>query len=323
MSANKSNYTVLSGGVGGAKLALGLEQALKPGQLSVIANTGDDFEHLGYTICPDIDTLLYTLSGEVNPATGWGRRDESWQFMAALEALGGPTWFRLGDRDLATHAYRTSLLQRGSSLSQVTDSLRQSMHISTPVLPMSDEPVHTIIHSDAGDLPFQDYFVRRQAEPVVREISYGNCSTAAPTEGALSALRSDALAGIIISPSNPWLSIAPILSLTELQSTILNAAAPVVAVSPIIGGRAVKGPTAKIMSELGIPVDATGIAAYYRDIIDGLVIDTQDAAHKAEIEKMGVKVTIANTLMNDLADKVRLAEGVIRFCDQIATANYS
>jgi len=321
MNHPQSSYAVLSGGVGGAKLVAGMAATLKPDCLDVIANTGDDFEHLGFTICPDIDTLLYTLSGQANSATGWGMANESWQFMDALEKLGGETWFRLGDRDLATHIFRRELLARGKSLEEVTSQLAHAMGINIALHPMSNNPVRTQIQTAEQTLEFQEYFVRRQAVPVATALSYCGSDNAAAAPGALQALEKEQLRAVIISPSNPWLSIAPILSVAELKSSILANNAPVVAVSPVVAGKAIKGPTAKIMQELGITQGVKGIAEHYCGIIDGLIIDQQDKAHQATIENMGIKVGVTNTIMNNLEDKKSLACYAVDFCNEFAGAD--
>lgn len=307
MNHSKGSYAVLSGGVGGAKLVAGMAATLAAEQLEVIANTGDDFQHLGFTICPDIDTLLYTLSGQANPATGWGIADESWQFMDALEKLGGETWFRLGDRDLATHILRRELLTKGMPLDEVTACLAESMGISVTLHPMSNDPVRTHIETTDELLEFQDYFVRRQAKPVATAIHCTGGDAAAAAAGALRAFNAENLQAIIISPSNPWLSIAPIMSVSGIKSSILKSRVPVVAVSPVVAGKAIKGPTAKLMKELGLEPGVVAIAEHYCDLIDGLVIDEQDAQHKSAIEQLGIKVGITNTIMNNLQDKQNLA----------------
>ncbi len=321
MSATYPNpalsYAVLSGGIGGAKLVLGLQQVLAAGQLQVIANTGDDFEHLGLPICPDIDTLIYTLAGIANPETGWGLRDESWQFMAAMGELGGPTWFRLGDRDLATHVRRRDCLQQGQTLSEAITALRLSRDVAVPIWPMSDAPVRTIVETAAGPLDFQDYFVRQQAQPVATGFRYTGSEAARASAGALCALTLPNLGAILISPSNPWLSIAPILSVADIKTTMCASTAPVIAVAPIVNGAAIKGPTAKLMRELGIEPSVVSIAMHYRDILDGLVIDTQDRARQDAIEDMGIRVYITNTVMQSLADKAALAQHVLEFATQL------
>jgi LPPG:FO 2-phospho-L-lactate transferase len=313
------SYAVLSGGIGGAKLVLGLQQVLAAGQLQVIANTGDDFEHLGLPICPDIDTLIYSLAGVANPETGWGLRNESWQFMAALEALGGATWFRLGDRDLATHIRRRELLQQGQTLSEATTALQLAQNVAVRIWPMSDAPVRTLIETAGGPLEFQDYFVRQQAQPVALGFHYSGSESARASSGALRALNAADLAAIILTPSNPWLSIAPILSIDDIKATMTANAAPVIAVSPIVNGAAIKGPTAKVMRELGIEPSVNSIAMHYRDILDGLVIDTQDRARQDAIEAMGIRVYVTNTVMQNLADKAALAQHVLDFAAQLRT----
>lgn len=310
----------LSGGIGGAKLALGLDRVLAPGELLVIANTGDDFEHLGLHVSPDIDTLLYTLSTRGNTGTGWGRAQETWSFMAALEELGGPTWFRLGDKDLATHVWRTSRLRKGASLSEVTRELAARFGIATAVMPMSDDAVRTRLRTDEGWLDFQEYFVEKKCWPAVRELSYAGAAQASATPGVTSALRRGGLDVICICPSNPYLSIDPILAVNDIRAALAQASAPVVAISPIVGGRALKGPTAKIMSELGLRSGVMSIALHYRDLIDGLVIDETDRAQAAAIEALGVGVEVAKTVMTTLEDRCDLARQVLMFAGRLRTA---
>jgi LPPG:FO 2-phospho-L-lactate transferase len=308
-----ASYVALSGGIGGAKLSLGLAQLLG-NRLTVIVNTGDDFEHLGLYVSPDIDTTLYTLSGVVNPETGWGRRDETWSFMQATAELGGPTWFKLGDRDLATHVERTRRLRGGETLTGITAHLALRLGIAASVLPMADEPVRTSVESDAGTLAFQEYFVRDQCRPVVRRVAYDGAASARPSREVIAALSANDLAGIIICPSNPWLSVDPILAVPGLREAMLASGAPVIAVSPIIGGRAVKGPTAKIMTELGIAPGAAAIARHYDGLLDGFVLDAEDAALAGEIAGPTVAT---NTMMRTLEDKVRLAETCLSFCSRL------
>jgi LPPG:FO 2-phospho-L-lactate transferase len=298
----------LSGGIGGAKLALGLYRVLSPGELTVVANTGDDFEHLGLSISPDIDTLLYTLAGIDNPEFGWGRRNETWTFMAALESLGGETWFKLGDGDLATHVERTRRFAAGENLSQVTDDFRRRLGISARLLPMSDDRVRTRLRTDGGWLDFQDYFVRLRASPMVREIAYAGASEARANPDLLSALAGDDLELVVICPSNPFLSIDPILSPPRVRDALRACRAAVVAVSPIIGGKAVKGPTAKIMAELGLPVSAAAVARHYEDIIDTFIAEESDAN---EVEDLGIPVKLEHTLMSTIEDREALARAVL------------
>jgi LPPG:FO 2-phospho-L-lactate transferase len=295
----------LSGGIGGAKLALGLSRVLPPEELLIIANTGDDFEHYGLTICPDTDTLLYTLAGLDNPQLGWGRADESWAFMETLAALGGADWFRLGDRDLALHVLRSHRLRAGDSLSAITDDFRQRFGIGPRILPMSDDPVRTKIGTDQGWLDFQDWFVRLRAEPLARAVKFAGVEQARPQPLLLEALRAQPR-GIVICPSNPFISIEPILAVPGLRDAIAASGAPVVAVSPIIAGQAVKGPTARMFEALGVTPSAAAVAARYGDLLDGYVME-----HGDDGTGITPRVFHAATLMRDLADKTALAQQVL------------
>jgi LPPG:FO 2-phospho-L-lactate transferase len=295
----------LSGGIGGAKLALGLSRVLPPEELLIIANTGDDFEHYGLTICPDTDTLLYTLAGLDNPQLGWGRADESWAFMETLAALGGQDWFRLGDRDLALHVLRSHRLRAGESLSAITDDFRQRLSIGPRILPMSDDPVRTQISTDQGWLDFQDWFVRLRAEPLARAVKFAGVEQARPQPVLLEALRAEPR-GIVICPSNPFISIEPILAVPGLRDAIAASGAPVVAVSPIIAGQAVKGPTARMFEALGVTPSAAAVATRYGDLLDGYVME-----HGDDGEGIAPRVFHAATLMRDLADKTALARQVL------------
>jgi LPPG:FO 2-phospho-L-lactate transferase len=312
---DKRLVVALSGGIGGAKLVLGLSRVMAPSDLVVVANTGDDFEHLGLSISPDLDTLMYTLAGLDDPQRGWGRRDETWTFMAALERLGGETWFQLGDGDLATHIERTRRLTGGESLSVITADLFRRLGIAVRVLPMSDDVVRTRLRTSEGWLDFQDYFVRRRCAPEVRELAYDGAATAHAHPDVLAALRDPALRAVVLCPSNPHLSIEPILAVPGLHEAIARCNAPVVAVSSIIGGRAVKGPTAKMMAELGLPVSAAAVARRYGDLLDGYVIDHEDR-HAADA--LGIPVTVAHTLMVTLEDRERLAREVLAAADALA-----
>ena len=304
----------LSGGVGGAKLALGLSRMLPPGDLTVIANTGDDFEHLGLAISPDLDTLMYVLAGLDDPERGWGRRDETWTFMQALAALGGEAWFQLGDGDLATHVERTRRLQAGERLSDITADFCRRLDIATRIVPMSDDKVRTRLRTAEGWLDFQDYFVRRRCEPAVLELAYEGAGEARPLPEFLAALADPRLKAVVICPSNPFISIEPILAVQGVRAALQACAAPVIAVSPIIGGRAVKGPTAKMMRELGLEVSATAVARHYGDLIDGYVLDHADAASAGGL---AVPVSLAQTLMQTLADRESLARAVLATADAI------
>jgi LPPG:FO 2-phospho-L-lactate transferase len=315
MSLSSSDtYVALSGGIGGAKLSLGLAQLLGH-SLSVIANTGDDFEHVGLYVSPDIDTTLYTLGGVVNPETGWGRRDETWNFMQAMTALGGPAWFNLGDRDLATHVYRTEQLRSGATLTAITAHLAKSLQITAGILPMADAPVRTMVETETGTLAFQEYFVRDQCRPVVRKLRYEGAAEARLSWQAEQALFAPSLAGIIICPSNPWLSIDPILAVPGMREAIRASRAPVIAVTPIVAGKALKGPTAKIMTELGLTPGAHTIAQHYGDLIDGFVLDSGDEPRSAGVP---VPMFATNTVMRTLDDKVALAHECLAFCARLA-----
>jgi LPPG:FO 2-phospho-L-lactate transferase len=379
MNSGNGPVLALSGGVGGAKLALGLYRILPPDTLTIVANTGDDFEYLGLSISPDLDTLLYTLSGQDNPELGWGRGGETWTFMAALEALGGDTWFRLGDGDLATHIERTRRLKCGESLTSIVDDFRRRLGIAAGLLPMSDDRVRTRLRT-AADLPppflhagstpspsmgegwgegdpsarsfgdreaapsppprpspiegegsklqaserprgraahwldFQDYFVRLRCEPVISELRFAGAETARPHPEFLAALADPELRAVVICPSNPFISIDPILAVPGVRAALRGCRAPVVAVSPIVGGKAVKGPTAKMMAELGLPVDAATPARHYRDFLDLYIADAADAAAVAGLD---MPVELANTLMQSLADREALARTVLAAADRI------
>ncbi|MBT5109179.1 MAG: 2-phospho-L-lactate transferase [Rhodospirillaceae bacterium] len=313
MSEFSGTCVALSGGVGGAKLALGLSKTLAPEHLNVIVNTGDDFEHLGLTICPDLDTLTYTLAGLNNTETGWGRMGETWTFMDALKALGGEAWFQLGDGDLATHVERTRRLAAGESLSSVTAALTARLGIEVAITPMSDDAVRTYVDTADGALAFQHYFVRDQCAPVVTGFEFRGVDVATPSPAVLAALADPALGAVVICPSNPYISIDPVLAVPGLRAAIEAAAAPVIAVSPIVGGRAIKGPTTKMMVELGVTQSAASVARHYRGLIDGFVIDSEDEATGDEIRALGMDVLTTNTVMQSLEDRVSLAADVLEF----------
>lgn len=300
-------YLALTGGVGGAKLALGLSKLLPPGELAFLVNTGDDFTHLGLHISPDIDTLVYTLAGQSNLETGWGRSDETWNFMEALARLGGETWFQLGDRDLAMHVERTFRLKRGEPLSQITAALASALAIGHAILPMSDDPVATLVRTTDGLLDFQHYFVRERCAPVVTGFEFRGAQAARINPLVLECLNDPGLRGIIVCPSNPFVSIDPILNVGNLRQLLAQSTAPVIAVSPVIGGAAVKGPTVKMMRELGIPGTADWVAAHYRDFLDGFVLDQVDAGSRDAITATGLEVAVTQTLMISLDDRINLA----------------
>ena len=319
MSGRAPRCLALSGGVGGAKLALGLAHAMAPEDLLVVANTGDDFEHLGLLICPDIDTVAYTLAGVSNPETGWGRAGETWSFMEAQAALGGETWFRLGDRDLAVHLERTRRTAAGETLSAVTADLARRLGGRVWIAPMSDRPVRTIVETPDGPLPFQHYFVREQCRPRVTGFRFEGAAAATPSPAFAAALAGGPEA-VVICPSNPFISIDPILAVPGVRDALARRSAPAVAVSPIVGGRAIKGPTAKMMTELGIPSDASAVAEHYRGLIDGFILDRSDAASAAAVERLGLAVLVTGTVMQTLDDKAQLAREALDFARSISPA---
>jgi LPPG:FO 2-phospho-L-lactate transferase len=302
----------LAGGVGGARLAVGLAAVLPPERLTVVVNTGDDFEHLGLSICPDLDTVMYTLAGLNNPALGWGRVDETWSFMETLQALGGDTWFRLGDRDVAVHVLRTAALARGERLSAITRTLTQRLGIAHAVVPMSDDPVRTVVLTNQSELAFQDYFVRRRCEPAVSGFRFEGASDARMPQALRAVVDSDVEA-VVVCPSNPFVSIAPMLAVPAIREWLDRRTFPVIAVSPIVGGDAVKGPAAKMMRELGVDASASGVARHYGALVDAWVIDERDATEASAIEALGKRVRVTDTLMTDAAKSAALAKAVLEF----------
>lgn len=306
------NVTVLTGGVGGAKLVLGLTAILPADRITAIVNTGDDFVHLGLPVSPDIDTLLYTLAGKFDSVRGWGRTGETWSFIAAMRELGGPDWFNLGDGDLALHVLRLAAFARGDSLSQVTAFFARAFGLAATILPMSDDRVATVVDTDEGRLSFQDYFVARRCAPRLRGVSFAGAEFARPGPGVLDAIA-DA-DRILVAPSNPWLSVDPILAVPGMRDALAAAPSPVVAVSPLIAGQAVKGPTAKLMAELGLPLTHASIAAHYAGLIDGLLIDSGDHA-----EGISVPVARTATLMRSLEDRERVARAALDLAGAVAT----
>ena len=304
----------LAGGVGGAKFAHGLAQILPPEDITVIVNTGDDFEHYGLYICPDLDTVCYTLAGMANPETGWGRINETWNGIENASRLGGPAWFRLGDQDLGTHLERTRRLREGQTLSQITKDFCKLWGLGMTILPMSDQPVRTIVETEEGDLAFQEYFVYRGCEPRVTGFRFEGLEAANPAPGLHAAIQSaDA---VILCPSNPWVSIDPIL---RVFSPLLSGEAAeglgvrFVAISPIIGGQTVKGPAAKMYRELGIEPSALAVAQHYCDLVTGFVFDQIDKQLEGEIRSLGMRTLVTNTLMKSHDDRKQLAMDVLNF----------
>lgn len=299
----------LTGGVGGAKLALGLAKLLAPEEVAFVVNTGDDFEHLGLYISPDVDTLTYTLAEVANTSAGWGRDDESWNFIETLAHFGGETWFRLGDRDLALHMHRRSLLDAGAGLSAATASIATALGVRHAILPMSDDPVRTQVLTPQGKLAFQHYFVRDRCQPTATGFEFAGVAQAALNPD----IPFDATTAVVICPSNPFVSVDPILAVPGMRQALKERAVPVVAVSPIVGGKAIKGPTAKMMRELGVPATTVAVAEHYAGLATHFVIDQVDAESQSSVEALGMATTVAQTVMASLEDRVQLARTVLEF----------
>jgi LPPG:FO 2-phospho-L-lactate transferase len=314
-SVKKDRVLALSGGIGGAKLALGLRNIAPAGKLTIVANTGDDFEHLGLHVSPDVDTLLYTLAGLDNLDTGWGRRGETWTFMAALAALGGETWFRLGDGDLAIHVERTRRLRAGEPLSHIIRDFADRLGVGAAIVPMTDDRVRTRVRTGDDWLDFQRYFVEQQCRPEVTEFLFEGAAKAKPHPDFVAAITSPELRAVVICPSNPFISIEPILALPGVREALCACTAPVVAVAPIVGGEAVKGPTAKMMRELGLHVGAETVAERYGDLLDGYIVDHRDASLVA---KLPIPTIAANALMVSLADREQLAKMTLAWADELS-----
>jgi LPPG:FO 2-phospho-L-lactate transferase len=305
---------VLAGGVGAARFLEGLVQVVDPAEVTVIVNTGDDEEFFGLHVSPDVDTVIYTLSGRANAEHGWGLAGDSFHCLDALARLGYDTWFRLGDADLATHIYRTQLLRQGRSLSEATASVAAAFGLTTTVLPMSDDPVRTEVITPSGVLPFQEYFVRRAFQDPVQAVRFQGVESARPAPGVLEALA-DADA-IILAPSNPLVSIGPILAVPGIREALVATLAPVAAVSPIVAGKALKGPADRMMAGLGLEVSARGVAGLYREFLDIMVLDSADAVLAPEIQSLGVAPVVTNTVMSSVSDKAALAAATLRASGQ-------
>jgi LPPG:FO 2-phospho-L-lactate transferase len=304
----------LAGGVGAAKLVDGLAQLLPPEDLTIIVNTGDDFEHFGLYICPDVDTVCYTLAGLANLETGWGRRGETFQVLENVQKLGGPGWFHIGDKDLATHLERTRHLNEGQLLNEVTQRFCQAWGVRNLVLPMSNQPVRTMVNTiDYGEIPFQEYFVHQNCEPKVKGFRFAGIGSAQPAPGVMEAIENaDA---VVLCPSNPWVSIDPILALSGLRSALAKKI--VLAVSPIIGGQTVKGPAAKMFTELGIQPSALAVIHHYADLLSGFVLDILDADLEKEIT---ISVAVTQTVMRTREDRCRLALDVLNLIQALKSS---
>lgn len=297
-----------AGGVGGAKLAHGLQQVLAPGDLSVVVNTADDETFHGLLVCPDHDTVLYTLAALADRQRGWGLAGETWSAADMLARLGEPAWFRLGDRDLAIHVHRTRRLREGTRLTEVNRGIQRALGVVTPILPMTDTPVRTRVRTPDGWLPFQDYFVRLHQQPDVLEVAFAGIEDARPTPDVAAAL--EAAEAILVCPSNPFVSIGPILAVTglrELVDAARSRGVRVVAVSPLVGGRALKGPADRMAASLGGEASATGIARLYAGLVDALLIDDVDAAEAPAIAALGIQPVVGPTVMTDDASRAALA----------------
>jgi LPPG:FO 2-phospho-L-lactate transferase len=304
----------LAGGVGGAKLVDGLAQILDPEDLSVIVNTGDDFEYLALSISPDLDTVCYTLAGLANPVTGWGLKEETWTVYQSLIQLGGPDWFHLGDKDIATHLLRTTWLKSGRLLSEITQELCQQWGVFHQVFPMSNDSVRTIVHTKDGEgLVFQEYFVKHACRPEVEGFEFKGAEKAQPVPEAIKAIEACDL--VLIAPSNPWVSIGPILAVPGYLEAIQRK--PVIAVSPIIGGKALKGPAAKMYQELGMQASAEAVCKHYGDILAGFVFDTADIAELEKIRRCRIIPLATDIIMKNESDRVRLAAEVLNFGELI------
>ena len=299
----------LAGGVGGAKLVRGLAAVVPSDDLTVIVNTADDFDHLGLHICPDLDTVVYTLAGVANRKTGWGRDRETWNFLETMETLGGPSWFRLGDRDVALHVHRSQSLRWGIPLSAVTRDLSRAFGVGPAILPMTDDDVRTMVQTDQGEMAFQEYFVRRACQPAVRGFRFVGAAEARPAPGVLEALAMADL--VVICPSNPWVSIDPILAIPGMRQAVAGRRAA--AVSPLVGGQAVKGPAAKMAAELGVEATPEMIARHYHGLVGGMVYDEADADCSARLADLGLRSRRTRTMMKSDRDRRRLAEEVLAF----------
>jgi LPPG:FO 2-phospho-L-lactate transferase len=307
----------LAGGVGASKLLLGMNGAMDPRELTIIVNTGDDIVLHGLAISPDSDIVTYTLAGAVNPETGWGFSNETFHALEQLSAYGGANWFHLGDRDLATHIHRTAMIRSGASLSDAANSIRVALGVQARILPMSDQPVPTMIETDQGRINFQEYLVQRRAEPLVRGISFDGVERARPAPGVIESL--ERAAGIVMCPSNPLISIGPILAVPGIREALRKRRKDVVAICPIVGGKSLKGPSDRMLAQLGFDVSASGVARMYRDVCATFVIDLADANQKPAIEALGMKAVPRSTVMLTLADKQQLARDVLDLFGERAT----
>ena len=309
------SITCLAGGVGAARFLDGLSRVYPPDRITVIVNTGDDLEYLGAYISPDIDILTYTLAGIVDEEKGWGIRGDTYRCMEQLERYSAETWFRVGDRDFATHLLRTAFLQQGFNLSEVTEKIRSALGVKVRILPMSNDRVATKIKTSAGLLEFQEYFVKRKFSDKVEDVTYEGANHAVPPEAVLSSLKTSE--AIILCPSNPILSIGPILAIPGIREALGRARGKIVGISPIVGGKALKGPLDRVMADLGLEVSPYGVAKLYQGVLDGFVIDEVDKHLSPRIERLGMKVVATRTVMNEPEVRVRLAEETVKLAEGI------
>ena len=306
---------VLSGGVGGAKLVLGLSQVLNNDDFMTIVNTGDDFVHLGLKICPDIDTIIYTLAELVDQERGWGLKDESWNFLEKTKLLGGESWFNLGDKDLATHVHRTQRLAKGENLTSITKNLASSFGVEAKIVPMTNDLVSTVVETREGDLAFQHYFVRDRCLPIVKSFRFEGIKSSVINPSIKEYGEENNKSAVLLAPSNPFVSIDPIIGVPGMTEELVTMKGPKIAISPIINSKAIKGPAAKMMQELGIPSTSIEVANHYKGLIDAIVIDHADAALSEKIEDMGIKVFVTNTVMHSLKEKITLANECLNFIE--------
>ena len=306
---------VLSGGVGGAKLVLGLSQVLNNDDFMTIVNTGDDFVHLGLKICPDIDTIIYTLAELVDQERGWGLKDESWNFLEKTKLLGGESWFNLGDKDLATHVHRTQRLAKGEDLTSITKNLASSFGVEAKIVPMTNDLVSTVVETREGDLAFQHYFVRDRCLPIVKRFRFEGIKSSVINPSIKEYGEENNKSAVLLAPSNPFVSIDPIIGVPGMTEELVKMKGPKIAISPIINNKAIKGPAAKMMQELGIPSTSIEVTNHYKGLIDAVVIDHADAALSEKIEDMGIKVFVTNTVMHSLKEKITLANECLNFIE--------
>ena len=306
---------VLSGGVGGAKLVLGLSQVLNNDDFMTIVNTGDDFVHLGLKICPDIDTIIYTLAELVDQERGWGLKDESWNFLDKTKLLGGESWFNLGDKDLATHVHRTQRLAKGEDLTSITKNLASSFGVEAKIVPMTNDLVSTVVETREGDLAFQHYFVRDRCLPIVKSFRFEGIKSSVINPSIKEYGEENNKSAVLLAPSNPFVSIDPIIGVPGMTEELVKMKGPKIAISPIVNSKAIKGPAAKMMQELGIPSTSIEVTNHYKGLIDAVVIDHADAALSEKIEDMGIKVFVTNTVMHSLKEKITLANECLNFIE--------